>query len=178
VNVNPGSFVGQNTPAFQLVSAEREIDFSVPPSDAPSLPLGSLVRFTFEGRTYPVRILQAPSAPISGIVPVVAAVPAASRLPYGAVGTVAYSRTLAAGAQIPIAALELVENTNYVFVIETDKVKLEPVTIIDESGGMAVVSGVQVGSRVVLNPPPGMLDGTRVQLMGEAKGAEGGGPQP
>ena len=177
VNVTPGSFLGQNTPAFVLVSEEREIDFNAPPTDAPALVPGFLLQFTYEGQSYPVRIRQASSAPIGGVVPMVAGVPAASRLPYGAVGTVAYKRTLASGTLVPIAALELVEDKNYVFAIEGGKAKLEPVTIIAESGGTAVVSGVKEGSQLVLNPPPGMLDGTAVQPIGEAKGAEGGGPQ-
>ncbi len=178
VNVTPGGFVGQNTPVFVLVSEAREIDFNVPPTDAPGLPLEFQLQFSYEGRSYPVRIRQAPSAPIGGVVPMVAGVPAASRLPYGAVGTVAYKRTLASGILLPTAALELVEDKNYVFVVEGGKARLLPVTIIAESGGVTVATGIKAGNQLVLNPPPGMLDGTSVQPIGEAKAATTGKSNP
>ncbi len=43
VNVEEGEFVSQNAPAFIIASQQREVDFSVPPSDAPSLRVGAPV---------------------------------------------------------------------------------------------------------------------------------------
>ena len=40
VNVNPGMYVSTNTPVYIIVSAEKEINFNVPPADAPNLPGG------------------------------------------------------------------------------------------------------------------------------------------
>ena len=75
VNVNPGMYVSTNTPVYIIVSADKEINFNVPPADAPNLPVGTAVQFTYQGRTANVRISQAPSAPINGVVPMVATLP-------------------------------------------------------------------------------------------------------
>ena len=97
VNVNPGTYVSQNTAVFIIVSLEKEIIFNVPPADAPNLPVGTTVQFTYLGRSYPVKVSQAPSAPINGVIPMVTDVPRSFPLPYGAVGTVSYSAHDCAG---------------------------------------------------------------------------------
>jgi multidrug efflux pump subunit AcrA (membrane-fusion protein) len=165
VNVNPGMYVSLNTSVFILVSAERQITFNVPPSDAPNLPVGTQVRFTYHGHPYTVRIRQAPSAPIGGVVPMVAAVPAAITLPYGGVGTVTYSLTLASGAIVPIAALETNEDRNYVFTVVEGKAAMQPITILGEAGIMAAVAGVAGGAQVIVNAPPGLIAGSTVQVV-------------
>src|SRR5208337_2499744 len=78
VNVNPGMYVSTNTPVYIIVSADKEINFNVPPADAPNLLVGTVVQFTYQGRTVPVKITQAPSAPINGVVPMVATIPRSS----------------------------------------------------------------------------------------------------
>jgi HlyD family secretion protein len=166
VNVNPGMYVGLNTSVFILVSADREINFNVSPSDAPSLSLGSTVRFTYAGRTYPIRISEAPSAPINGIVPMTAEVPKTISLPYGTVGTVTYSLTLAQGALVPIASLNTNEDKNYVFTVNGGKAVVQNVTILDETGIMAAVAGLAEGTQVIVNAPPGLLPGSAVQVVG------------
>ena len=87
VNVNPGMYVSQNTAVYVIVSSEKEIIFNVPPADAPNLPVGTTVQFTYLGHAYPVKVSQAPSAPINGVIPMVTDVPRSFSLPYGAVGT-------------------------------------------------------------------------------------------
>ncbi|HUW40653.1 MAG TPA: HlyD family efflux transporter periplasmic adaptor subunit [Rectinemataceae bacterium] len=163
LNVNPGMYVGLNTPAFTLVSSRREIDFSVPPSDAAALRIGTVMRFTHDGKDYPIRVSQTPSAPIQGMVPMVASIGAASDLPFGSVGTVSYTLSMAHGALVPVAALSTLENRNYVFTIENGKTVRKYVTIIAEAGITAAVSGLDSAATVVLNPPPGLLEGSQVQ---------------
>jgi len=106
VSVNPGEYLGVNTTAFVLVSPEKEIDFNVPPQDASHLAVGSKLDFSIEGRTYPITLRQPPSAPVGGMVPMVASAPASFPVAYGAVGTVSYSLTIARGILLPIAALQ------------------------------------------------------------------------
>ena len=163
LSVNPGMYVGLNTPSFTLVSAGREIDFNVPPSDAAGLPVGTPMRFTYNGKEYSIRVSQAPSAPIQGLVPMVASVGGAAGLPFGSVGTVSYTVAMARGALVPVAALSTLENRNYVFTIENGKTVRKYVTIIAEAGITAAVSGLDNGATVVLNPPPGLLEGSQVQ---------------
>lgn len=168
VNVNPGEFVSQNTSVFLLVSAARQVSFAVPPPDAVSLPAGSTVQFTSEGRQFALRISQAPSAPISGVVPMVAAVPRSFSLPLGAVGTVSYRLSLARGALIPIAALAMSENHSVVYSIVEGKAAIQVVTVLGETDVTVAVAGVQEGARVIVNPPPGLLPGAAVQEAGAA----------
>ncbi len=175
VNVTPGSYVSPNTPVFVLVSADRQIDFNVPPSDAPALKVGMVVQFILEGRNSPVRILQAPSAPIGGVVPMVATIPAGSAFPFGAVGTVTYSLGLARGALIPVSSLQTNENQDYVFTIVGGKAVIQPITVIAETGITAAVAGISAGTQVIVSPPPGLLSGSAVQPVG---GAAAQGSQP
>jgi multidrug resistance efflux pump len=165
VNVQPGEFVSQNAPAFIIASQEREVDFNVPPADAPSLRVGTPVSFTLGGKSYPLRITQSADVPVNGVVAMAAAAPASMALSYGAVGTVSYSLTLARGALIPTGSLQTSEDTNFVFVAREGKANRRQITILTESGSVAVVTGVTAGDMVVVNPPPGLLDGSIVKAL-------------
>ncbi|HEY9594985.1 MAG TPA: HlyD family efflux transporter periplasmic adaptor subunit, partial [Spirochaetia bacterium] len=173
IQVNPGTYVSLNTPGFVLVSAEREIDFNVPPSDAPTLPVGSPVTFSYMGKDYAVKVSQAPSAPINGVVPMVAALPKSLSLPYGGVGTVSYSLSLARGAIVPIGALQVNEDQNYVYEILDGKAAVKQVTILAESGTSAAVAGLSAGDLVIVNAPAGLLAGSAVQAVNGTAGQDG-----
>ena len=171
VNVNPGMYVTTNTPVFIIVSIDKEINFNVPPSDAPNLPVGTTVDFVYQGHPWPVKVSQAPSAPINGVIPMVAAVPRSFPLPYGAVGTVSYSLTLAHGAIVPIGALQTNEDKEYVFAIQNGKAVIRNITILGQSETNAAVSGVDDGTQVIMNPPPGLLEGVAVQVVSSSQSA-------
>jgi multidrug efflux pump subunit AcrA (membrane-fusion protein) len=172
VSVMPGELVSQNAPAFILASREREVDFAVPPSDAAALPLGAPVDFSLNGKSYALKVTQSSEVPLAGVVPMVAGVPAAMPLSFGAIGTVGYTLSLARGSLIPTGALQTNEDKNFVFVVEGGKALVRQITILAESGNSAAVSGVNAGSLVILNPPPGLLDGSIVKPMAQAT-AEG-----
>jgi multidrug efflux pump subunit AcrA (membrane-fusion protein) len=169
VNVMPGEFVGQNAPAFIIASQEREVDFEVPPADAASLPIGAPVSFSLGGKRYALRVSQSPNVPLGGVVPLEAAAQAPLPLSFGAIGTVSYSLTLARGILIPTGALQINENQNFVFVVENGKALVRPIAILAESGSAAAVTGVNAGSTVVVNPPPGLLDGSAVKALSLAE---------
>ena len=172
VNVMPGELVSPNAAAFVIASREREVDFAVPPADAAALPLGTSVDFILNGKSYPLKVSQSSEVPIGGVVPLVAAIPAALPLSFGSIGTVSYSLSLARGSLIPTGALQTNEDKNFVFAVEGGKALVRQITILAESGNSAAVSGVNAGSMVVLNPPPGLLDGSTVKPMAPAT-AEG-----
>jgi multidrug efflux pump subunit AcrA (membrane-fusion protein) len=176
VQVNPGTFVSLNTPVFVLVSAEKQISFNVPPSDAATLPVGAPVTFIYLGKSYTIRISQAPAAPLNGVVPLVASIPRSLSLPYGGVGTVTYALNLSRGAIVPIAALQVNEDQNFVFEIAGGKATMKPVTILAESGASAAVTGVADGATVILNPPAGLLAGSTVQPVNLTQQGAGAAP--
>lgn len=163
MNVQPGMYVSLNTPAFILVSGEKQIAFNVSPGDAPSLRAGSPVSFDYGGSTYPARVRQAPSAPINGVVPLAATIPGSVPMPFGAVGNVSYRVPLAKGILVPLAALAALENRNYVFTIEAGRVSTKDVKVAAESGAIAAVEGLAEGEIVVVSPPPGLIQGSQVQ---------------
>lgn len=165
INVTPGSYVSLNTSVFTLVSGEKQINFSEPPADAPNFKAGDEVTFTLGGKAYPVKIIQSPSAPINGVVPMVAALPPSVPASYGAVGTITYRLTLARGPQIPIEALQTRADLTFVYSIVNGKAVEQPITILAEGGTTAVVKGVDAGMQVILNPPPGLLAGSSVQAV-------------
>lgn len=162
INMQPGMYASLNTPVFTLVSSQRQISFNVAPSDSPSLRLGSPLKFAFGGKDYQVSVRQAPSAPISGVVPMVASSPSLN-LPFGSVGNVVYRVPLAQGALLPIAALQTLQDRNYVFVVVDGRVAAKNVTVIAEAGTTAAVQGLAAGEIVVVSPPPGLIQGSQVQ---------------
>lgn len=184
VNLQPGMYAGLNTVAFSIVSAEKEIVFNVSPTDAALLGAGSSVTFGFQGAEYPSRVRQQPSAPVNGVVPLVADIPAGAKgLSYGSVGSVSYRVPLAQGALVPLSSLQTLEDRNYVFVVVSGRVETKDVTVIAEAGTIAAVSGVSAGDVVVDNPPPGLIKGSAVQptmtdaaagTSGKANGKQGG----
>jgi multidrug efflux pump subunit AcrA (membrane-fusion protein) len=165
VNVMPGELVSQNSPAFILASREREVDFEVPPADAASLPVGAAVSFVLNGSAHALTVSQSPEVPLNGVVPIVAAVPASLPLSFGAIGTVSYSLTLARGALIPTGSLQTNEDRNFVYIVEGGKALVRQITILAEGGSRAAVTGVNGSNIVVVNPPPGLLDGSIVKAV-------------
>ena len=125
VSVNPGEYLGVNSTAFVLVSADKEVDFNVPPTDATHLNVGTKLDFAYDGQSFQIAVRQLPSAPVNGMVPMVASVPGSFPIAYGAVGTVGYSLDLARGILIPIASLQTSEDKNYVFVIKDGKTTIQ-----------------------------------------------------
>jgi len=175
INMQVGMYVGLNTPAFTLVSAEREISFSIPPSDASTVTLGSRIQFNNNGSIFPVVVSQAPSAPMGGVVPMVASVPASFKLAYGTIGSVSYSITVASGILVPLAAMATLEDKNYVFLVVDGKSTRKDVSIIGEAGITAAVQGLKDGDVVVISPPPGLIEGTQVQIVVQGQSAPAAG---
>jgi hypothetical protein len=54
---------------------------------------------------------------------------------------------------------------NFVYVIVNGKAVEQPITILAEGGIAAVAKGVDAGMQVILNPPPGLLAGSSVQVV-------------
>jgi HlyD family secretion protein len=179
LNVTPGMYVSLNTAVFLLVSTEKQIAFTQPPADAPHFRIGDVLQFTSGGTSHAVRVTQAPSAPINGVVPMAASVPDSAPVSYGTVGTITYRLTVGTGPQIPLAALQSRANTTFVYTVVDGKAVETPVTILAEAGIAAVVKGVEAGMQVIINPPPGLLSGSTVQVVVPAAspGQAEGGPQ-
>ena len=166
VNVQPGEFVGQNAPVFVLVSPQRQIQFNVPPTDASELSPGTRVDFLLSGAAHPAMISQSPSAPINGVVPMVAKLESSDTLSYGLVGKVTYKLNLGKGEIIPVSAIQTKGNQDFVYVVSAGKATMRNVQVLSESGTDAAVSGIKTGAELILNPPPGLVEGSPVKSVG------------
>ncbi|MCX7024705.1 MAG: biotin/lipoyl-binding protein [Spirochaetes bacterium] len=179
IGVNPGMFVGQNSSAFTIVSAEKQVNFAVAPADAPALVQGTALDFESGGASFRMKVRYAPSAPVNGLVPMTALPTAGFDLPFGTVGSLSYRIALARGTIVPIAALETLENRNYVFTVEGGTVAIHYVSIVAESGADVALTGIGDKTVVILNAPPGLLQGSSVlAVMTQAAGGRGGGSGP
>jgi multidrug efflux pump subunit AcrA (membrane-fusion protein) len=165
INVAPGMYVGLNTAVFVLVSSERQVGFGISPQDAPALPAGAALRFEYAGSSMPLTVRQAPSAPVNGVVPMVAGGPGLGSLPFGVVGEVVYRVVLARGVIVPMSAIDTADNRNVVYVVEDGRVAVRPVTVVAESGSAAAVTGLGPGSLVIVSPPPGLVPGAQVKTV-------------
>jgi len=166
VNVQPGEFVGQNVPVFVLVSPQRQIQFNVPPADASELSPGTRVTFLLSGTPHPAVVSRSPSAPINGVVPMVAKLQSSDTLAYGLVGKVTYKLELGKGEIIPVSAIQTQGNQDYVYIASSGRATTRNVQVVSESGTDAAVSGINPGTEVILNPPPGLVEGSPVKSVG------------
>jgi multidrug efflux pump subunit AcrA (membrane-fusion protein) len=171
VNVNPGQYVTPATQAFVLVGPAKQIAFNVIPSDAMSLTIGLPAVFTVSGVAYPLKVSSYPGSPVNGLVPMTAAPRTRIDVPYGVVGTVSYQVVVAKGDIIPVSALQSDGNVSYVFTVVDGKSVKSPITILGEAGVASAVSGLTPGVLVIDSPPPGLLDGAPIKVLGSAASA-------
>jgi len=156
-----------------LASPDREITFKVPPGDAAELSEGTPVTFSYRSSSYPAHLSQAPATPLGGVVPIVALFdPPSKPLPFGSIGSVSYRLSLGKGVIVPISALQTSGNQEFVFAVRDGKAVKETLSIVGESGTDAATEGLEPGTRIILNPPPGLLDGSKVSIA--AVGASNG----
>jgi multidrug efflux pump subunit AcrA (membrane-fusion protein) len=165
MSANPGMFLGQNSAAFVLVSRERQVSFSIAPSDAHAIIQGMGLVYDIGGKSLPIRVRQTPSNPISGVVPMTASFGGQVELPYGSIGNVSYLVELAKGTLVPLNAIGTLENRNFVYLVVNGRVTTQNILVIAESGIIAAVTGLSPGSLVVISPPPGLIVGAQVQVI-------------
>jgi len=178
-SVAPGEYVGPSTSVATLVSAQRQVQLNVPPSDVSAFGAGTKLTFSTGVTQYPITVNQRPGAPVNQGVTVTAsfdkASAAASDPPaVGVVGTVDYKVTLATATLVPISAIQNDGTNTFVYVIQAGKAVQTDLTILAQAGNEAAVSGVPTDVTIVDQPPPGLLNGAPVQVQG-ASGSGGGG---
>ncbi len=86
-------------------------------------------------------------------------------LSFGTVGTVSYTLSLAQGVLVPVSALQNNENKDFVFAVQGGKAVQQPITVAAETGTTAAVAGIETGTQVIVNPPPGLLAGSSVRVV-------------
>ncbi|RIH87035.1 efflux RND transporter periplasmic adaptor subunit [Calidithermus roseus] len=175
IAVAPGEAVSPSSQVFTLVSTTRQVRFSVPPGDAPSLSPGQVLPFSTGSQSFEVKLNQRPAAPVSQSVSLTARFVGTATPPAGVVGSLTYSVRLAQGTLLPIAALQNDGARSYVYVVSEGRARVQDVTVLAQAGSTAAVRGLEGGLEVIVNPPPGLLDGSAVVSQDQAQ--DGSSPQ-
>ncbi|EYB68054.1 secretion protein HlyD [Deinococcus phoenicis] len=184
LNVSEGQYLTANSPAFTLVSSQRQVAVNVPATEAGTLPVGAALTFVVGQQKYPLKVAQNAAAPTGGSVPIVARFTEASPPALGTVGSVVYSAKVASGVLVPSTALQADNDQTYLFTIENGQAQQQEVNVLGQAGTQSAVSGIDAGSEVITQPPTGLLDGASVttasssRQRGSAAGPGAGGPPP
>uniref|UniRef100_UPI00374A44A1 efflux RND transporter periplasmic adaptor subunit n=1 Tax=uncultured Deinococcus sp. TaxID=158789 RepID=UPI00374A44A1 len=179
LNVSAGQYVSAGTEVLTLVSRDQQVRVNVPPTEAASLPVGTVLNFVAGQRTYPVKVSQNAGSAGTGSVPVVARFTGESRPAAGTVGTVVYDAKVATGVLVPSTALQADSEQTYLFTVENGRAVQHTVTVLGQAGTQSAVSGVTAGAQVISQPPTGLLDGGAVRTgSGTGQGGGQGGPPP
>ena len=168
LNTEIGEFVGAGSPAFTLVSTDKQLArFSVPPQDAQRLLSDGLVYVSYGGLDYAAQITRSSEVPgQSRLVEITAEIyPSETRIPTGAVAEVDYDVELAEGIRLPAGAIKTSVGQSYVFVADGGTATRQDVTILGESGGRSVVSGVENGAEIIYPVPSDLRDGLNVNVL-------------
>lgn len=169
VMVEEGEFVAAGSPAFRLVSTERQLaTFSVPPQDAALLTRQGTIHIPYGGLDYAAQIIR--SAPVPGqsrLVNLTAEVyPSETRIPIGTVTQLDYPVELAQGVRLPAGSVQAGAGRSFVLVAEEGRAVRRDVRIVAEVGGEAVVQGVEVGTEVIFPLPADLRPGATITVMG------------
>ena len=164
-----GEFVAAGSPAFRLVSTERQLgEFSVPPQDARALANQGEVSFRYQGLDYAAQIIRTSRAANSQrLVDMTAELyDSETPIPAGSVAQLRYTVTLGEGVKVPSSAIGVEQGGNFVFVVEDNTARRQDVSIVAEAGGEAIIEGLETGLQVVSPVPADLRNGTSVRVLG------------
>jgi len=173
INVTVGEAVSPSSQPFTLVSAQRQVTFNLPPSDAASITPGQILNFSTGSQNFQVKVDQRPAIPINQNVPLTADIVGGTLPQAGTVGTLTYPVKLAQGTLVPISALQNDGVRNYVFILQGGKARAVTVEVLAQAGSSAAVNGLEGNQEVIVNPPPGLLDGSSVVKADFSAGGSG-----
>lgn len=171
LNVSLGEYVNAGGRVFRIVDEESlRVAFTVSPTDAGGLKVGSGLTYQVDGRRFEGRVQRsAQSAGSNRLVQIygrfvggqeIAALTAGSSV------QVAYNLALAGGIIVPTGALQTLEGQTSVFVIKGQSITRRKVQVIGESGGRVAVGGLEAGTQIVYPLPGGLQDGETVTVVG------------
>ena len=181
VLVEEGEFIGAGSPAFRLVSTDRQLArFSVAPEDAQKLLQQGQIWLPYNGLDYAAHVTQTSQTQGGRLVDVEANIyPSGNPIPNGTVTQFNYQLTLAKGILIPSNALRQSGGKVSVLAVQGGRAKEVPVTLLSEGGAQVAVSGIEKGTRVIYPLPADLTPGTPVEVIGTggagASKAAGGG---
>ena len=179
VLVEEGEFIGAGSPAFRLVSTDRQLArFSVAPEDAQKLLEQGRIWLPYNGLDYAAQVNQTSQTQGGRLVEVEASIyPSDTPIPNGTVTQFDYELTLAKGILIPSGALRQSGGRVSVLAVQEGRAREVPVTLLSEGGAQVAVSGIGEGTRVIYPLPADLTPGTPVEILdtGATNTSSGGG---
>ncbi len=168
VLVEEGEFIGAGSPAFRLVSTDRQLArFSVAPEDAQRLLAEGRIWLPYNGLDYAAQVTQTSQTQGGRLVEVEANIYSSdTSIPNGTVTQFDYQLTLAKGVLIPSGALRQSGGQLSVLAVQEGRAREVKVTLLSESGAQVAVSGLKEGARVIYPLPADLTPGTPVEILG------------
>ncbi len=169
IYVEEGEFVGAGSPAFRLVSNQRQLaSFDVPPEDAAALRALDNFYIRYGGLDYAAFITRSSSVPgPQRLINLTAEIyPSQNPIPAGTVAQLNYEIKLGSGIILPSQAVSTEGGQNYVYVVESGRAKRQRIDILAEAGGEVVIEGLSEGLLVIYPRPLDVREGSSVRVIG------------
>ncbi|RTR30912.1 efflux RND transporter periplasmic adaptor subunit [Deinococcus radiophilus] len=170
--VQPGEFAGQGSPVFRLVDTSSvRATFRVTPQDAAQLPPGTRLNLGYGGTNYVAVIEDGEQiAAEDRQVPLRARIEGGSEIPLGASVNLRYRLNLASGVLVPGQAIGMDNGQNYVYLAGGTVARRQDVTVVAESDGQAVVTGLDDGATVIYPLISSLRDGAAIEVQAQPEG--------
>lgn len=167
VLVEEGEFIGAGSPAFRLVSTDRQLArLSVAPEDAQRLLEQGQIWLPYNGLDYAAQPVRSSQTEGGRLVEVVAEIYLSqTRIPNGTVTQFSYELVVAEGVLVPSAALRQSGGQVSVLIVREGRAEEVPVTLLGEGGAQVAVSGLRAGARVVYPLPADLTPGAPVEVL-------------
>ena len=176
VLVEEGEFIGAGSPAFRLVSTDRQLArFSVAPEDAQKLLQQGRIWLPYSGLDYAAQVTQTSQTQGGRLVEVEANIyPSETQIPNGTVTQFDYRLVLAKGILIPSGALRQNGGQVSVLVAQGGRAEEVSVKLLSEGGAQVAVAGLKEGARVIYPLPADLNPGTPVEVIGTGNSGNAG----
>ncbi|WP_350244060.1 efflux RND transporter periplasmic adaptor subunit [Deinococcus sonorensis] len=163
--VGVGEYLQAGGTAFRLVDpGSLKVEFGVSPADASALPAGTAVNLSYGAQKLTGRVGEGEQVAGSDrLVPIRVRLDGQPSLPVGGTVQVRYRLRLGGGLLVPTTAIQNDTGANTVYVLQDGVARRRPVTVVAESQGQAVVSGLTAGAQVISPVPPSLADGASVR---------------
>ena len=165
-----GEFLSAGSPAFRLVSTERQLGrFSVPPADARALIRQKEVFFRYQGLDYAATVIRSSSAPNNQrLVDITAEIyESDTPIPAGTVAQLSYDTSAGTGVLVPSASIVAQAGTSYVYLAVDGVAQRQAVRVLQEVSGQAAVEGLDAGSEIIFPLPSDLRNGAAIRVLGE-----------
>lgn len=164
VFVKEGEFLGTGSRAFRLATTERLLaKLYLPPEQAQGLSQATPFLLRQNGQEVPATLLRRTDLPGPTRLVEIVLKPQGRLLPGPAEAR--YRERVAEGVLVPAGAVRALEGEAVVFRVVGGQARKQPVRLVAQEGGQAVVEGLEAGALVIYPVPEGLREGDPVEVL-------------